>query len=1391
MLAGAAPMYDFAGQNGLPAHMAQFGYSTASPRPGSAYGPPTYDDGFSHVDGEFYDPDTESEFFNTDQNLIQEWPFGHKTGVEGKSTITYSPQQQMRGLNPASAGMFASALRGQSIQYGAGYPALVPPQQAASQLPGPGYFSQNSPLIQPTALQTQANMIQGQFGMATKPGAVPAMSPAMQPAMSPAMQPRPAPAPVTTSKPAAPMMPPNAVIAGQTSEAKPTLIPGSVGIPAATSSLPVSIKPNASCAVSAAAQGQSQAQCGIASSILSSLAAKHQEGSSFGTPTVSTPQKTVFQGFSFTSTPKITEPKSEDKIKEEKPPTTTSATVPKPFSGFSLTPSKPTVASSKSPVSNVTQSIAGSQGTGFSQNKSPSFGSLAAQGQTSAAFQASGDQKGFSGAGTPIFGKTTPRRHNTSTGSDDHIEEYEPNVDFKPVIQLPELVEVKTGEEEEEKLFCERAKLFRFDKEAEQWKERGVGDIKILRHRENKSVRILMRRDQVLKLCANHKLTTDMKLTLLASSDRAWVWNAMDFAEGEMKHEKFAVKFKTADIADKFKLVFEKCQAELSSAQNEFAEEVKAESKKEESKAKDEKPDLASLFKPKAGSWSCNGCYVNNGGDVLKCPCCGTLKPGVKSEDVKTTPASGGFGGFSFGSKPSDQSSGGFKFGTPPSAPDTTAKTGSGFKFGTQSTADSKPATGPGFTFASPATTQQSSGFVFGSSGATSTQSFGTRPTAAPATTSSGGFMFGGGAATQPTQSNIFGKTTPSESKSSGVKPDSTTSSDFVFGGKPAATTASSSIFGVKSDSSTQNSSIFGAKPDSTTTSGSIFGGKSDLTTTDGTVFGGKTVTTTAAATTTAASTSIFGSKAVTTTTSSFMFGGKPVSVASSSTTGGPPNFHNLFGSSQPAKDSGFEMEQKAIEDKKVAETKEQTSGGESLLAKFLASPDSWICSSCYTNNEGMAEKCTGCEATRPDDKAPGSAATTFATAVPSVKPGNSNAAFSSGSTEAKSGSGTPFGALVAETGTDKKAGFQFGTATKATTEGFKFTFAPTSDDNKPQPAAAIGSGFNFSLSMTPLKKESPTKTPMKLSKGAEALSPKSPEVTEEGFYVNKEGDDSHIHFDPVIELPDHIEVKTGEEDEEVLFSHRAKLFRFVNGEWKERGLGDVKVLYQIDLKKARILMRREQILKLCCNHYIHPKLKMTAMPNTKGCALVWYAMDFAEGEPRSEQFSIKFKSEEVAKKFESAVEDAKERISGEIVSKPEQEPDKKTPTVETIGATVGVSDAEDDDVICTGVEEATEEEIKKARELMLPDHFYLYNRKPPCPGCRGCNDEVPVYKHTTGNADQRKEPEEYEDGEHDEDGDDDYEDVDDEEDDDDDYEDEEGNDTYFFIYYKQIIHTF
>jgi len=47
-------------------------------------------------------------------------------------------------------------------------------------------------------------------------------------------------------------------------------------------------------------------------------------------------------------------------------------------------------------------------------------------------------------------------------------------------------------------------------------------------------------------------------------------------------------------------------------------------------------------------------------------------------------------------------------------------------------------------------------------------------------------------------------------------------------------------------------------------------------------------------------------------------------------------------------------------------------------------------------------------------------------------------------------------------------------------------------------------------------------------------------------LYVNESGEDDHINFAPVVQLPENVELATGEETEEVLYVHRAKLFRLV-----------------------------------------------------------------------------------------------------------------------------------------------------------------------------------------------------------------------------------------------------
>eukprot|EP00735_Rhodelphis_limneticus_P000831 TRINITY_DN1135_c0_g1::TRINITY_DN1135_c0_g1_i1::g.17202::m.17202 TRINITY_DN1135_c0_g1::TRINITY_DN1135_c0_g1_i1::g.17202 ORF type:complete len:323 (+),score=47.88,sp/Q54KD9/RANG_DICDI/45.12/9e-34,Ran_BP1/PF00638.13/1.4e-35 TRINITY_DN1135_c0_g1_i1:132-1100(+) len=140
----------------------------------------------------------------------------------------------------------------------------------------------------------------------------------------------------------------------------------------------------------------------------------------------------------------------------------------------------------------------------------------------------------------------------------------EPCVEFKPLVALP-VVQFDTGENNEVTLCNFRAKLFRFDKlDGPQWKERGVGDFKFLIKKDHpKRVRVLMRRDQVLKICANHEILPWMKLKPY-KEQRSWVWSARDYSEGaEGSEDVFAIRLGSVEKAQKFKTVFDSCIAHM------------------------------------------------------------------------------------------------------------------------------------------------------------------------------------------------------------------------------------------------------------------------------------------------------------------------------------------------------------------------------------------------------------------------------------------------------------------------------------------------------------------------------------------------------------------------------------------------------------------------------------------------------------------------------------------------------------------------------------------------------------------------------------------------------------------------------------------------------------
>lgn len=148
----------------------------------------------------------------------------------------------------------------------------------------------------------------------------------------------------------------------------------------------------------------------------------------------------------------------------------------------------------------------------------------------------------------------------TEDDDDEKADDEEADVHFEPLVQL-EKVEVKTNEEDEEVLYKVRAKLFKFHADSKEWKERGTGDVKFLKHKESKKTRLLMRRDKTLKICANHLISSEYELKPNIGSDRSWVYTVTaDVSEGEPEAATLAIRFGNKENADKFKEVFDEAK---------------------------------------------------------------------------------------------------------------------------------------------------------------------------------------------------------------------------------------------------------------------------------------------------------------------------------------------------------------------------------------------------------------------------------------------------------------------------------------------------------------------------------------------------------------------------------------------------------------------------------------------------------------------------------------------------------------------------------------------------------------------------------------------------------------------------------------------------------------
>uniref|UniRef100_A0A674I3N3 RAN binding protein 2 n=1 Tax=Terrapene triunguis TaxID=2587831 RepID=A0A674I3N3_9SAUR len=813
-----------------------------------------------------------------------------------------------------------------------------------------------------------------------------------------------------------------------------------------------------------------------------------------------------------------------------------------------------------------------------------------------------GDMFNFQDPGKSVFGTPSSdlanRSHETDGGSTHGADDDDDGPHFEPVVPLPDKVEVKTGEEDEEEFFCNRAKLFRFDTESKEWKERGIGNVKILRHKISGKIRLLMRREQILKICANHYINTDMKLQLNAGSDKSFVWHALDYADEFPKPEQLAIRFKTLEEAMLFKHKFEEVQNILRTSGSNVGtsamqsvgttREIANQDSKEPCKTTPGTLNFGFQFK-KEEMWQCNVCLVKNSLTASQCSACQApiqnTSSSVKGPDGKSS--------FTVTSAASTPIS--FSFGR--EIPSTCTTSGFGEQFmlkkdqwacnvclvrneATDKNCSACQSPNPRNkemhavplpeTFAAfkPNTddTHEKFGSFFAKKGGhwdCNVCLVRNEPTASKCVASRAVNCVAcqnPNSPSQPNMSTFTIQASPAPRFGSATDASKPQKSGFegLFTRKEGQWDCNVCL--VRNEGSSVTCAACQApnpcnKPVDDAPSTLTFGLKSKLSEPAGGQLG-------------TGFKCDFSEKG-------FKFGHTEQGKAPSSFTFQIPSDTGVksakegFSFSMPVPAGGFKFgiqEPSKNITKKDEPPKESTNG-------FLNSGDE------KEKKENSTKGVTGIQSHNVSNKQ------------------NSDLVFGQNSST-----------------------FTFADLAK-TTSGEEFQFGKKDPNFK----GFSGAGEKLFSSQS--------------SKVAHKANTSVDLEKEDDAYKTEDNDD--IHFEPVVQMPEKVELVTGEEDETVLYSQRIKLFRFdpETSQWKERGVGNLKILKNEVNGKLRMLMRREQVLKVCANHWITTTMNLKSLSGSDK-AWMWLASDFSDGDAKLEQLAAKFKTTEQAEEFKQKFEE-------------------------------------------------------------------------------------------------------------------------------------------------------
>ncbi|KAH0666501.1 hypothetical protein KY285_027707 [Solanum tuberosum] len=129
------------------------------------------------------------------------------------------------------------------------------------------------------------------------------------------------------------------------------------------------------------------------------------------------------------------------------------------------------------------------------------------------------------------------------------------------------------------------------------------------------------------------------------------------------------------------------------------------------------------------------------------------------------------------------------------------------------------------------------------------------------------------------------------------------------------------------------------------------------------------------------------------------------------------------------------------------------------------------------------------------------------------------------------------------------------------------------------------------------------------------------------------------------------VPVVTGEEHEKAIFAADSVLFEYLNGGWKERGKGELKLNISSGTGKARLVMRTRGNFRLILNANLYPEMKLASM-DKKG--VTFACMNSADdGKDGLSTIALKFKDASIVEEFRVAVTEHKDKIEVSLKTPP------------------------------------------------------------------------------------------------------------------------------------------